>query len=72
MSRVRISGIVFLTVVIGAGSCLAREASQQRVVVDTTNRSAPICEYVYGQFIEHLGRCIDGGIWAEMLKDRKF
>jgi len=72
MSRVRISGIVFLTVVIGAGSCLAREASQQIVVVDTTNRSATICEYIYGQFIEHLGRCIDGGIWAEMLKDRKF
>ena len=28
--------------------------------------------YVYGQFIEHLGRCIYGGIWAEMLADRKF
>jgi len=28
--------------------------------------------YVYGQFIEHLGRCIYGGIWAEMLEDRKF
>jgi alpha-N-arabinofuranosidase len=32
----------------------------------------PISEYVYGQFIEHLGRCIQGGIWAEMLDDRKF
>ena len=28
--------------------------------------------YIYGQFIEHLGRCIYGGIWAEMLEDRKF
>jgi len=28
--------------------------------------------YVYGQFIEHLGRCIYGGIWAELLEDRKF
>jgi alpha-N-arabinofuranosidase len=27
---------------------------------------------VYGQFIEHLGRCIYGGLWAEMLEDRKF
>jgi alpha-N-arabinofuranosidase len=27
---------------------------------------------IYGQFIEHLGRCIYGGIWAEMLEDRKF
>ena len=33
---------------------------------------APISKYVYAQFIEHLGRCIYGGIWAEMLEDRKF
>lgn len=32
----------------------------------------PISPYIYGQFIEHLGRCIYGGIWAEMLEDRKF
>jgi len=32
----------------------------------------PISPFVYGQFIEHLGRCIYGGIWAEMLEDRKF
>lgn len=33
---------------------------------------APIHPFIYGQFIEHLGRCIYGGIWAEMLEDRKF
>lgn len=33
---------------------------------------APIQKYIYGQFIEHLGRSIYGGIWAEMLMDRKF
>ncbi len=33
---------------------------------------APISPFIYGQFIEHLGRCIYGGIWAEMLEDRKF
>lgn len=33
---------------------------------------APVSELVYGQFIEHLGRCIYGGIWAEMVEDRKF
>jgi alpha-N-arabinofuranosidase len=42
------------------------------VKVDATRRGAPISPYVYGQFIEHLGRCIYGGIWAEMLEDRKF
>ena len=35
-------------------------------------RGRAISKYVYGQFIEHLGRCIYGGLWAEMLEDRKF
>ncbi len=40
--------------------------------LDTTKTGAPINPYIYGQFIEHMGRCIYGGIWAEMLEDRKF
>ncbi len=32
----------------------------------------PIHPFIYGQFVEHMGRCIYGGIWAEMLEDRKF
>ncbi|MHC4917918.1 MAG: alpha-L-arabinofuranosidase C-terminal domain-containing protein, partial [Planctomycetota bacterium] len=42
------------------------------MTIDATRRGAPISKYIYGQFIEHLGRCIYGGIWAEMLEDRKF
>jgi alpha-N-arabinofuranosidase len=42
------------------------------VKLDATKTGAPISPYIYGQFIEHLGRCIYGGIWAEMLEDRKF
>jgi alpha-N-arabinofuranosidase len=40
--------------------------------VDASAAAAPISKYIYGQFIEHLGRCIYQGIWAEMLEDRKF
>ncbi len=43
-----------------------------RVAIDAGKTRAPLSKYVYGQFIEHLGRCIYGGIWAEMLEDRKF
>ncbi len=43
-----------------------------RIVIDAAKTGEPISKYVYGQFIEHLGRCIYGGIWAEMLEDRKF
>jgi alpha-N-arabinofuranosidase len=40
--------------------------------IDLKNTREEINPYIYGQFIEHLGRCIYGGIWAEMLEDRKF
>ena len=42
------------------------------VTIDVTKEREPISPYIYGQFIEHLGKCIYGGIWAEMLEDRKF
>src|SRR5512144_2010503 len=42
------------------------------VTVDATKTREPISKYIYGQFIEHLGRCIYGGLWSEMLEDRKF
>ncbi len=45
---------------------------ESKVAIDTTQTFEPISKYIYGQFIEHLGRCIYGGIWAEMLEDRKF
>jgi alpha-N-arabinofuranosidase len=47
-------------------------AASATVTVDTSKSGAPISKYIYGQFIEHLGRCIYGGIWSEMLEDRKF
>ncbi len=42
------------------------------LAIDATKKGHPVSKYIYGQFIEHLGRCIYGGIWAEMLEDRKF
>ncbi|MGH7989196.1 MAG: alpha-L-arabinofuranosidase C-terminal domain-containing protein, partial [Limisphaerales bacterium] len=42
------------------------------VKVDTQKTGAPISKYIYGQFIEHLGNCFYGGLWAEMVSDRKF
>jgi len=44
----------------------------ETIKVDIAATSEPISPYIYGQFIEHLGKCIYGGIWAEMLEDRKF
>lgn len=43
-----------------------------RVKVNAKKRLNEINRMIYGHFIEHLGRCIYGGIWAEMLFNRKF
>lgn len=47
-------------------------AATPAIPIDPARTGAPINPFIYGQFIEHLGRCIYGGIWAEMLEDRKF
>jgi alpha-N-arabinofuranosidase len=51
---------------------LASKEPTAQVEIDANSTREPISKYIYGQFIEHLGRCIYGGIWAEMLEDRKF
>ncbi len=53
--------------------CIAEsQTTKPAVKIDANKTAEPISKYIYGQFIEHLGRCIYGGIWAEMLEDRKF
>jgi DUF1680 family protein/alpha-L-arabinofuranosidase len=51
---------------------LSGKKTELAVTIDAGKTGEPISKYIYGQFIEHLGRCIYGGIWAEMLEDRKF
>ena len=40
--------------------------------IDPSQRLGRINPHIYGHFIEHLGRCINDGVWAEMLRARKF
>jgi alpha-N-arabinofuranosidase len=58
--------LVFLAVLAGPAG------AQDRISIDTSRKGPPISKYIYGQFIEHLGKSIYGGLWAEMLLDRKF
>ncbi len=53
-------------------ACPARSSASPRSSIDGDKTGKPMSKYIYGQFIEHLGRCIYQGIWAEMLEDRKF
>ncbi|MCB1125721.1 MAG: carbohydrate binding domain-containing protein, partial [Verrucomicrobiae bacterium] len=50
----------------------ARPAPTPALVIDAGKIGEPMPVEIYSQFIEHLGRCVYGGIWAEMLEDRKF
>src|SRR3954451_12598423 len=64
-----------LRLVAGAIICAASLGAAGAEVVlslDAAKTAAPISKYVYGQFAEHLGRSIYGGLWAEMIEDRKF
>ena len=45
---------------------------QATLLVDASRPGAEISPFLYGQFIEHLGRCVHDGVWAEKLRDRKF
>jgi len=47
-------------------------ANRRPLTIHAQHTREPISPCLYGQFIEHMGRCIHGGIWAEMLDDRKF
>jgi alpha-L-arabinofuranosidase len=74
MGKLRL-GIGILMIAWPAATSLGRLSAvptEPQAVVDASRTLAPISKYIYGQFIEHLGRCIYQGIWAEMLEDRKF
>jgi alpha-N-arabinofuranosidase len=64
------SAVVLISIASVPARCA--ETRQAAAAIDATKTGAQISKNIYGQFIEHLGRCIYGGLWAEMLKDRKF
>jgi alpha-N-arabinofuranosidase len=43
-----------------------------QVTIDAGKQYPPISKLVYGQFIELLFNYFEGGLWAEMIGDRKF
>jgi alpha-N-arabinofuranosidase len=50
----------------------ANQPKTVEATIDGAKTSAPISKLVYGQFLEHIGNLINGGLWAEMIDDRKF
>src|SRR3954453_17092834 len=78
MTLMRIRSLIVVFVLLAPAAHLSAEESRKTstapitLTIDASKAGPPINPFIYGQFIEHLGRCIYGGIWAEMLEDRKF
>jgi alpha-N-arabinofuranosidase len=71
----RFRSLIVLITVAGAlvgAAANPRPTDIEAVAIDATAVGPPISPLLYGQFIEHAGRGIYGGLWAEMLEDRKF
>jgi alpha-N-arabinofuranosidase len=64
--------LLFLCATLTFGTFTAAAAPADTLKIDTNQVREPISKYIYGQFMEHLGRSIYGGVWAEMIEDRKF
>ena len=58
MIRTFLGGVFALTL---AGQAVAQTAT---VTIDTSKPGAEIDRHIYGQFSEHLGAGIYGGIWV--------
>jgi alpha-N-arabinofuranosidase len=64
--------VLFLGAVTVRAADPATQPLAATVTIDAAAVGEPLSPLLYGQFIEHLGRCVYGGLWAEMLEDRKF
>jgi alpha-N-arabinofuranosidase len=65
-----VKGVLAAMIVSGLG--LTASAQPVTMTVDARKAGAPISRYMYGFFTELLSNFYEGGMWAEMLGDRKF
>ncbi len=71
--RIRnISGLILLTVSLIA-TAFTSEAQNARIKIDIDRKIGEVDKNLYGNFVEHLGRCVYGGIYEEgsALSDNK-
>jgi alpha-L-arabinofuranosidase len=67
--------VIFATLALGL-TCHAQNrvqaGSKPNIEVDAGKVTGEVHPFLFGQFIEHEHKTIQGGIWAELLRDRKF
>jgi alpha-L-arabinofuranosidase len=50
----------------------SQTTEKAEVRIDLASPGHAVDRRIFGQFIEHFGRIIEGGLWAELLQNRKF
>jgi alpha-N-arabinofuranosidase len=58
--------------IFGILGVVSLSASPATIEVDASRVTGEVHPFVFGQFIEHEYNTIEGGLWAELLHDRKF
>jgi alpha-N-arabinofuranosidase len=64
------SGMALLILLLAFGGANARSSAV--IDIDASKVTGTVSPYFFGQFIEHEHNTIQGGLWAELLHDRKF
>jgi alpha-N-arabinofuranosidase len=75
--KVQTKWITATMLLLACGAALGQESESSQsgdivATIDTRQTSDPVSNYVFGMFIEHIGKTMYGPLWAEMLDDRKF
>jgi len=55
----------FIILVITVMFSCSLHAQKNEITIDASISLGEISPFIYGQFIEYMGRCIDGGIYDE-------
>ena len=64
--------LLLLALLAGTGSAAAQGAAAREMVVNTSKRGATVQPTMYGIFFEDINYAADGGLYAELVKNRSF
>lgn len=63
---------ILLFIICIAGSCNINNNHKEEIIVDLQKKGAPISKSMYGVFFEEINHAGDGGLYAELVKNRSF
>lgn len=65
INEIRKKGVRFILALALMGAAISSGAQNARIKIDIDRKIGEIDKHLYGNFVEHLGRCVYGGIYEE-------